>query len=215
MTHLAETLEREIKPWLDLSDELSSLRLEGTLSVPQIAAVGDQSSGKSSVLEALSGVALPRGTGLVTRCPIRLILRKTAPGTPWRGGVSTSVDPTVASVSGPGGLADAIDGATARLTVGAGDFSTETVIVRVSSPTSPDLTVVDLPGIVRTATAGQGHGVREEDAAASAAAAAATPPACCCCCCYRYLYACTRAVAAPPATATPARPCSSSSTTLH
>ena len=31
--------------------------------------MGDQSSGKSSVLEALSGVPFPRGTGLVTRCP--------------------------------------------------------------------------------------------------------------------------------------------------
>ena len=34
---------------------------------PQIAVMGDQSSGKSSVLEALSGVPLPRGSGLTTR----------------------------------------------------------------------------------------------------------------------------------------------------
>lgn len=38
--------------------------------------MGDQSSGKSSVLEALSGVPFPRGSGLVTRCPTRLIMRK-------------------------------------------------------------------------------------------------------------------------------------------
>ncbi|GAA6067973.1 interferon-induced GTP-binding protein Mx1-like, partial [Tachysurus ichikawai] len=31
--------------------------------LPAIVVIGDQSSGKSSVLEALSGVALPRGTG--------------------------------------------------------------------------------------------------------------------------------------------------------
>lgn len=33
------------------------------VDLPSIAVVGDQSSGKSSVLEALSGVALPRGSG--------------------------------------------------------------------------------------------------------------------------------------------------------
>ncbi|CAN0441309.1 unnamed protein product, partial [Laminaria digitata] len=34
-------------------------------------------------------------------------------------------------------------------------FSTETINVRLSSPDVPDLTVVDLPGIIRTSTAGQ------------------------------------------------------------
>jgi GTPase SAR1 family protein len=51
----------------------------------QIAVMGDQSSGKSSVLEAISGVPFPRGAGLVTRCATQLILKKTPKGTPWRG----------------------------------------------------------------------------------------------------------------------------------
>ena len=42
------------------------------ISVPKITIVGDQSSGKSSVVEALSGVCLPRGTGIVTRAPLQL-----------------------------------------------------------------------------------------------------------------------------------------------
>lgn len=37
--------------------------MEKDLALPAIAVIGDQSSGKSSVLEALSGVALPRGSG--------------------------------------------------------------------------------------------------------------------------------------------------------
>lgn len=45
--------------------------------------MGDQSSGKSSVLEALAGVPFPRGSGLVTRCPIRLSMKRSAPGTRW------------------------------------------------------------------------------------------------------------------------------------
>jgi len=38
--------------------------------------VGDQSSGKRSVLESLSGIALPHGQGIITRCPLVLRLHK-------------------------------------------------------------------------------------------------------------------------------------------
>lgn len=41
------------------------------------------------------------------------------------------------------------------LTKSSNNFSTETINVRLSSPDVPDLTVVDLPGIIRTSTAGQ------------------------------------------------------------
>lgn len=45
------------------------------LDLPQIAVVGDQSAGKSSVLESLVGKDfLPRGSGVVTRRPLVLQL---------------------------------------------------------------------------------------------------------------------------------------------
>jgi dynamin 1-like protein len=45
------------------------------LELPQIVVVGSQSSGKSSVLEALVGRDfLPRGSGIVTRRPLVLQL---------------------------------------------------------------------------------------------------------------------------------------------
>lgn len=56
-----------------------------TFSSVQIAVMGDQSCGKSSVLEALSGVQFPRGSGLVTRCPVQLIMKRTKPGDGWHG----------------------------------------------------------------------------------------------------------------------------------
>lgn len=44
-----------------------------SLDIPQIAVVGSQSSGKSSVLEAIVGREfLPRGQGIVTRRPLLL-----------------------------------------------------------------------------------------------------------------------------------------------
>ena len=73
---LTEGMDKNVRPWLELAEDLVNLSLDKQLSVPQIAVMGDQSSGKSSVLEALSGVPFPRGSGLVTRCPIRLIMRK-------------------------------------------------------------------------------------------------------------------------------------------
>lgn len=48
------------------------------INLPQIVVVGSQSSGKSSVLEALVGRDfLPRGSGIVTRRPLILQLLNT------------------------------------------------------------------------------------------------------------------------------------------
>ena len=48
------------------------------IELPQIAVVGSQSSGKSSVLESIVGRDfLPRGSGIVTRAPLILQLQTT------------------------------------------------------------------------------------------------------------------------------------------
>lgn len=60
---LNQQYEYKIRPCIDLIDSLRSLGVEKDLGLPAIAVIGDQSSGKSSVLEALSGVCLPRGSG--------------------------------------------------------------------------------------------------------------------------------------------------------
>ncbi|CAO1621287.1 unnamed protein product [Sympodiomycopsis kandeliae] len=44
------------------------------LDVPTIAIIGNQSSGKSSVIEAISGISLPRASGTCTRCPMEVRL---------------------------------------------------------------------------------------------------------------------------------------------
>lgn len=43
------------------------------MPIPQLSVMGDQSSGKSSVLEFLSGIPFPRGSGLVTRCATQYV----------------------------------------------------------------------------------------------------------------------------------------------
>lgn len=42
---------RDVRPWLDLVDELRAHGISQDLPLPQIAVMGDQSCGKSSVLE--------------------------------------------------------------------------------------------------------------------------------------------------------------------
>ena len=157
-----EAYERDIRPWLELAEDLRALSLDKELSVPQIAVMGDQSSGKSSVLEALSGIPFPRGSGLVTRCPIRLVMKKTPKGSEWTAVAGTTNSTQTIKVRQASDLTGVIERLTDSLTKSVSGFSTESIVVRLSSPESPDLTVVDLPGIVRTVTTGQTQGVIQE-----------------------------------------------------
>jgi interferon-induced GTP-binding protein Mx1 len=111
---LSEGIEKDVRPWLQLAEELRSLGLDQQLAVPQIAVMGDQSSGKSSVLEALSGIPFPRGSGLVTRCPIRLVMRRSKAGE-WAAMATTTASPQRHVVSSPDEIADVIRRLTASL----------------------------------------------------------------------------------------------------
>ena len=64
---------------IKLLDVIDALRAEGLseyTALPQLIVCGDQSSGKSSVLEAISGVPFPRKDTLCTRFATEVILRR-------------------------------------------------------------------------------------------------------------------------------------------
>lgn len=66
-----------------LQDIFAQLGSQSTIELPQVAVVGSQSSGKSSVLEALVGRDfLPRGSDICTRRPLVLQLLQTKPNNP-------------------------------------------------------------------------------------------------------------------------------------
>uniref|UniRef100_A0A673SMI2 Interferon-induced GTP-binding protein Mx1 n=1 Tax=Suricata suricatta TaxID=37032 RepID=A0A673SMI2_SURSU len=150
---LCSQYEEKVRPCIDLIDSLRALGVEQDLALPAIAVIGDQSSGKSSVLEALSGVALPRGSGIVTRCPLVLKLKRLVSGEAWRGRVSYQ-DHEV-EISDPSEVEQEINKAQ-NVIAGEGlGISHELINLEVSSPHVPDLTLIDLPGITRVAVGNQ------------------------------------------------------------
>lgn len=64
-----------------LSSELRDLGVADILRLPTIVFIGDQSSGKSSVLQRLSNVVLPRAIGTCTRVPVEVRMK---PDSEWK-----------------------------------------------------------------------------------------------------------------------------------
>ncbi|KAF9459501.1 P-loop containing nucleoside triphosphate hydrolase protein [Collybia nuda] len=58
------------KELLALLKQLRATGAEGELQLPRIIVIGNQSAGKSSVVEAISGISVPRDAGTCTRCPM-------------------------------------------------------------------------------------------------------------------------------------------------
>jgi GTPase SAR1 family protein len=56
----------------DALGELQSRGIQHVASLPELVLVGDQSSGKSSLMSAIAGLSLPRSSGTCTRCPIHI-----------------------------------------------------------------------------------------------------------------------------------------------
>lgn len=149
-----------VRPLLDLIERLQEIGIQAEISLPQIVVMGDQSSGKSSVLQSICGIPFPRGSGLVTRCPTQVIMSKSPAGSEWSGNISVNWSSSQPEQAGPvltpEELCSKIVALTDFITANKqNSFSNDCLVIRISSPESPNLTIVDLPGIVRTATQGQ------------------------------------------------------------
>ncbi|CAI5772532.1 interferon-induced GTP-binding protein Mx1-like [Podarcis lilfordi] len=150
---LSTQYEEKVRPCIDLIDSLRALGVEKDLALPAIAVIGDQSSGKSSVLEALSGVALPRGSGIVTRCPLELKLKKTHNTKEWKGKISYLN--TVKEMNSSRQVEEQIIRAQNAMAGSGSGISSELISLEISSSDVPDLTLIDLPGIARVAVGDQ------------------------------------------------------------
>ncbi|KAH8092248.1 P-loop containing nucleoside triphosphate hydrolase protein [Cristinia sonorae] len=58
------------KEHLALINQLRAIGAQADLDLPRIVVIGNQSAGKSSLVEAISGITVPRDAGTCTRCPM-------------------------------------------------------------------------------------------------------------------------------------------------
>ncbi|KAA1467041.1 hypothetical protein DENSPDRAFT_66992 [Dentipellis sp. KUC8613] len=58
------------KELLQLVHKLRGMGAQAVIDVPRITVIGNQSAGKSSVVESISGLSVPRDSGTCTRCPM-------------------------------------------------------------------------------------------------------------------------------------------------
>lgn len=130
----------ELRTLLQKVDQGESLQL------PSIVVVGSQSSGKSSVLEAIVGHEfLPKGSNMVTRRPIELTLINTPQATSEFGefpalGLGRITDFSQIQKT----LTDL------NLAVPERDcVSDDPIQLRIYSPNVPDLSLIDLPGYIQ------------------------------------------------------------------
>ncbi|RKK88630.1 hypothetical protein BFJ71_g12906 [Fusarium oxysporum] len=149
-------------------NQIEQIRANGVgelISLPQLVVCGDQSAGKSSVLEGITGIPFPRQDGLCTRFPTEIILRhcntaRTIVATirphssrsqevqqtlkAYRKDVKDlselpSIINDVSKLMGLRGFTDSHDD---------NAFASDALRIEISGPIGLHLSVVDLPGLI-------------------------------------------------------------------
>lgn len=143
----------QLRKFINVIDELRDVGLQEHISLPRIAVLGAQSSGKSSVLENIVGIdMLPRGAGLCTRRPLEMRLNHLYEddAKPW----ATFDEVPGEKFTDFNKVRDMIETLTDKVAGTNQNIVDNPIVVHVFSPTCPDLTLVDLPGLTRIPLAG-------------------------------------------------------------
>lgn len=134
------------KKMIEIRSMLQMIGQSDTLTLPSIVVIGSQSSGKSSVMEAIVGHEfLPKGSNMITRRPIELTLVNT-PDTLAEYGEFPAL-----------GLGKITDFSQIQrtltdlnLAVPVSDcVSDDPIQLSIHSPNVPDLSLIDLPGYIQ------------------------------------------------------------------
>jgi interferon-induced GTP-binding protein Mx1 len=161
---LADELNsEESRELLSAVDRMREILHDEKIRLPEIVVVGDQSVGKSSVLEAISGIQLPRAQNICTRCPLELRMKSTT-GDEYAvirdGKRFEDEGKTIHDMN-------EIAGEVTRLTneiAGTGtNVSLIPIYLTVYKRDIPyDLTLIDLPGITRNPLPGQAKDIHQQ-----------------------------------------------------
>ncbi|KAF8021150.1 hypothetical protein BT93_G1547 [Corymbia citriodora subsp. variegata] len=127
---------------------------------PEVAVVGGQSSGKSSVLESMVGLdILPRGRGMVTRRPLVVQLRKTDAGQAHHAEFLHAPERKFTNWAA---VRKEIQDETDRMTGESKQISNVPIHLTIYSPNVVNLTLIDLPGLAKVAVEGQPDTIVED-----------------------------------------------------
>ncbi|KAL7752504.1 hypothetical protein RI367_002038 [Sorochytrium milnesiophthora] len=132
-------------------NNLRTLGLQGEISLPQIAAIGDQSAGKSALLEYLSNVTFPKGIDMCTTFATQVIMR---PGVSFSARVylASNPAPNLRMPESSADVARVIEEVKATMPPG---ISQDILTVEITDKDYPMLTLVDIPGFVHCSVDGQ------------------------------------------------------------
>ena len=156
---------------LDTVSQVRKCGLESILSLPQLVVCGDQSAGKSSVLEALTEIPFPRNDNLCTRFATEIILRRAASNSLTIKVIPDSSRPTSEqaaikafkeSIINLDELPTVMGKATDLLGLNSLStsnlkpraFAKDVLSIEIEGPSRPQLTLVDLPGLIQSETKG-------------------------------------------------------------
>ncbi|KAJ5907799.1 hypothetical protein N7495_000481 [Penicillium taxi] len=143
---------------LDKIDELRAIGVGGLVGLPQLIVCGNQSSGKSSVLQAISRVRFPVKSNVCTRFPTEVILRRhpesrfkvsIEPGSSRTSEEARQAIQTFApaGVTNSDQLESLIEKAKECMGITDEGFSDDILKVEILGPDQPELTLVDLLGL--------------------------------------------------------------------
>ncbi|KAK0616433.1 P-loop containing nucleoside triphosphate hydrolase protein [Immersiella caudata] len=158
---------------LDKVDRLRELGVSATIPLPQIVVAGQQSAGKSSLLESLTGISFPRSVSLCTRFATEIICRREVETSivvtiqPAQGSSAAQIEAarnfhrTVSSFTGDE-FAVVYKDATAAMglraegdaTSNAPTFTTAVLRIESCGPEEEHLTLIDIPGLFDNVTPG-------------------------------------------------------------
>lgn len=169
---LEELQSEEQRRVLDIVSDIRKCGLDAVLSLPQIVVCGDQSSGKSSILEALTEIPFPRADNLCTRYATEISLRRDAvdsltikviPDGSRSADEQDEINKYSETIVDFSDLPAVMENAKNVMGISetGSAFARDILSIEIAGPNRPHLTLVDIPGLIHSST----KGVTEADVA--------------------------------------------------
>lgn len=159
-------IDTQLRPKLEAMEQLRVLGIskDENVSVPGVVVAGAQSAGKSSVLEAICGIKLPRGKNITTRVPLVLSLVAVKGASP-HAIIGKDADMRENKVIHISSIGPEIEDLTMELAGEGSRVSNTPIYLKVVRNSGATLTLIDLPGITHNSAGDCQKNIHEETTA--------------------------------------------------